>query len=104
VCITVSSYCAVKRGRTDAGEVRRLQNRLRALEQVNEALRAEVTILHQVAPPPPVVTNNTQSAHSMNIGTSITSEEKLNKSTSAEVQNGTKNSSRCIEVEVPCTE
>jgi len=81
----VSSYYVVKRGRTDAGELRRLHNRLRALEQVNEALRAELTILHQVAPPPPAVMNNTQSAHNMNVGTSITSEEKLDKSTSIEV-------------------
>jgi histidyl-tRNA synthetase len=102
VCVTVSSYYVVKRGRTDAGEVRRLQNRLRALEQVNEALRAEVTILHQLAPPPPAVTNNTQSAHDTNIGTSITSEEKLDKSTSVEVRNETKNSSRCIKVEEVC--
>jgi hypothetical protein len=81
-----SFYYVVKRGRTDAGEVKRLHNRLRALEQVNEALRAELTILHQLAPPPPAVVNNTQSTH-VNIGTSITSEEKLDKSTSIEVRN-----------------
>jgi hypothetical protein len=98
-----SSYYVVKRGRTDAGEVKRLHNRLRALEQVNEALRAELTILHQLAPPPPpAVMNNTQSAH-MNIGTSITSEEKLDKSTSIEVRNETKKSSRC-RGEMPSTE
>ena len=75
--------------------MRRLQNRLRAMEQVNEALRAELTILHQLAPPPPpAVMNNIQSAHNINIGTSITSEEKLDKSTSIEVQNETKISSR----------
>jgi hypothetical protein len=62
-----------------------------------------LTILHQLAPPPPAIVNNTQSAHNMNIGTSITSEEKLDKSMSIEVQNETKNSSRC-KVEVPSTD
>lgn len=95
-----TSRIQVKRGRTDAGEVRRLQNRLRALEQVNEALRAEVTILHQLAPPPPAVTNNTQSAHDTNIGTSITSEEKLDKSTSVE-QFECKASSNVSSVTIP---
>jgi len=79
--------------------LRRLQSRLRALEQVNEALRAELTILHQLAPPAPAVVNNTQSPHNMNIGTSITSEEKLDKSTSIEVRNETKNS---VDAEVKC--
>lgn len=88
--VIVSCYCVVKRGRSDIAEVRRLHNRLRALEQVNEALRAELTILHQLAPPPPVVTNDRHSAHDMNIGTSITSEEKPDKSTSAEVWNEAK--------------
>lgn len=71
------------------GEVRRLQNRLRAQEQVNEALRAELTILHQLAPspsfPPLTETNDKPSIRDMSMNTSKVNEEKLDKSTSVEV-------------------
>jgi hypothetical protein len=75
-------------GRNDSGEVRRLQNRLRAMEEVNEALRAELTILHQVAAPslpPPAETNDKPSAHDMSINTGHICAKKLDKSTSIEV-------------------
>lgn len=76
-------------GRSDVGEVRRLQNHLRALEQVNEALRAELTILHQLSPPqlvpPAVEVNNKPSTRDMSINTTyVVNEEKLDKSTSVE--------------------
>jgi hypothetical protein len=77
-----------KRGRNDSGEVRRLQNRLRTLEQVNEALRAEMTILRQMAPPllpPPAETNDKPSAHDMLTNNSHICEKKLDKSTNIEV-------------------
>ncbi|XP_069674173.1 golgin subfamily A member 4-like isoform X3 [Periplaneta americana] len=78
-----------KRSRSDAGEVRRLQNRLRALEQVNEALRAELAILHQLAPTqsvPPAAEVNKPLTRDMSINTTyVVSEEKLDKSTSVEV-------------------
>ncbi|XP_069674172.1 CDK5 regulatory subunit-associated protein 2-like isoform X2 [Periplaneta americana] len=77
-----------KRSRSDAGEVRRLQNRLRALEQVNEALRAELAILHQLAPTqsvPPAAEVNKPLTRDMSINTTyVVSEEKLDKSTSVE--------------------
>jgi hypothetical protein len=81
-------HCIGKRGRNDSGEVRRLQNRLRALEQVNEALRAEMTILHQMTSPllpPPAETNVKPSAQDMSINTSHICEKKLDKSTNIEV-------------------
>jgi hypothetical protein len=87
--LLLSSHYVGKRGRSDIGEVRRLQNRLRALEQVNEALRAELTILHQLAPspplPPPTETSDKPSTCDMSINTTQISEEKLDKSTSVEV-------------------
>jgi hypothetical protein len=81
-------HCIGKRGRNDSGEVRRLQNRLRAVEQVNEALRAEITILHQMAPPlllPPAENNDKPSAQDMSINTSHICENELGKSTNLEV-------------------
>ncbi|PNF41505.1 hypothetical protein B7P43_G13036, partial [Cryptotermes secundus] len=80
-----------KRGKNDSGEVRRLQNRLRALEQVNDALRAEMTILQQMAPPllpPPAETNDKPSAHGMSINTSHIYKKKLDKSTNIEQLEG----------------
>ncbi|XP_075211763.1 uncharacterized protein LOC142318955 isoform X3 [Lycorma delicatula] len=40
-----------KRTKYDAGELRRLQNKIRTLEEANEALRGELNILHLLAPP-----------------------------------------------------
>lgn len=83
-----------KRGKNDSGEVRRLQNRLRALEQVNDALRAEMTILQQMAPPllpPPAETNDKPSAHGMSINASHIYKKKLDKSTNIEVCNESDN-------------
>jgi hypothetical protein len=90
----ISLHSIGKRGRNDSGEVRRLQNRLRALEQVNEALRAEMTILQQMSPPllpPPAETNDKPSALGMSINTSHVCEKKLDKSTNMEVCNGSDN-------------
>jgi hypothetical protein len=94
----VSRYVG-KRGRNDSGEVRRLQIRLRALEQVNEALKAELSILHQMAPPlrpSPAEVNGKTSAHDMSTNTSHECEKKLDKSTSIEVRNGSDNDSISI--------
>lgn len=34
-----------------ASEIQRLQRKIRSLEQVNEALRSELVILHKLTPP-----------------------------------------------------
>ena len=79
-----------KRVRSDTGETRRLQNRLKALEQVNEALRAELTILHQLTPPQSLPSapeaSDKPATRDISINTThIAREEKLDKSTSVEV-------------------
>ncbi|PSN39824.1 hypothetical protein C0J52_19185 [Blattella germanica] len=79
-----------KRSRSDSGEVKRLQNRLRAMEQVNQALRAELTILHQLTPPalptPSMDTNDKPTTCDISINTMQISEDKHDKSTSIESQ------------------
>ncbi|KAJ9588444.1 hypothetical protein L9F63_018177 [Diploptera punctata] len=96
-----------KRSRSDNGETKRLQNRLKALEQVNEALRAELAILHQLTPPHSLPsttaeTNDKPITRDMSINTTQdASEEKFDKSTSVEPlksQDGTSCSSVTISV------
>jgi hypothetical protein len=77
-----------KRGRYDSGELRRLQNRVGALEQVSEALRAEMTIMHQMASPllpPPAETNDKPFAHDMSINNIHICEKKHDKCTNIKV-------------------
>jgi hypothetical protein len=88
-----------KRGRNDSVEVRKLQIRLRALEQVNEVLRAELAILHQMAPPllpSPAEVNDKTYVHDMSTNTSHAWEKKLDKSTSIEVRHGSDDVSMSI--------
>lgn len=63
LCIFINLGIGGKR----MSELRRLQSRVRTLEEMNEALRGELTILHQLAPPALVQPNKEDKSTSIEV-------------------------------------
>ncbi|XP_067001294.2 centrosomin isoform X2 [Anabrus simplex] len=74
-----------KRIRGDAGDTRKLQSKIRVLEQMNDALRAELDILHQLTPTRGGLEANNDQPLTRDISVNTT-QAKLDKSTSVELQ------------------